>query len=139
MLETRYVLVIYYSTENWPDDRCKVTFSQTYIHIFVESNKTQYGRQGKQRQRIKTWQFCISNTKASNKRDQPESSPDHTSPSTQHLEKQARISAFGSPLISESVKSNTVSTDQAIVSLKVVSRKRRRKCTLKSYDRFTNN
>ena len=26
----------------------------------------------------------------------------------------------------------------AIVSLKVVSRKRRRKCTLKSYDRFTN-
>ena len=28
--------------------------------------------------------------------------------------------------------------DQATVSLKVVSRKRRRKCTLKSYDRFTN-
>ena len=28
--------------------------------------------------------------------------------------------------------------DLAIVSLKVVSRKRRRKCTLKSYDRFTN-
>ena len=27
---------------------------------------------------------------------------------------------------------------QATVSLKVVSRKRRRKCTLKSYDRFTN-
>ena len=27
---------------------------------------------------------------------------------------------------------------QAIVSLKVVSRKRRRNCTLKSYDRFTN-
>ena len=27
---------------------------------------------------------------------------------------------------------------QAIVSLKVASRKRRRKCTLKSYDRFTN-
>ena len=26
----------------------------------------------------------------------------------------------------------------ATVSLKVVSRKRRRKCTLKSYDRFTN-
>ena len=28
--------------------------------------------------------------------------------------------------------------NHAIVSLKVVSRKRRRKCTLKSYDRFTN-
>jgi hypothetical protein len=52
--------------------------------------------------------------KASNKRDQPESSPDNRSPSTQHLEKQARLSAFGSPLISESVKSNTVSTDHAL-------------------------
>ena len=28
--------------------------------------------------------------------------------------------------------------NQASISLKVVSRKRRRKCTLKSYDRFTN-
>jgi hypothetical protein len=28
--------------------------------------------------------------------------------------------------------------NQVTVSLKVVSRKRRRKCTLKSYDRFTN-
>ena len=46
MLETHYVLVIYHSTENWPDNRCKVTFSQTYIHIFVESNKTQNGWQG---------------------------------------------------------------------------------------------
>ena len=32
----------------------------------------------------------------------------------QHLDKQARISAFGSPLISESVTSNTVSTDEAL-------------------------
>jgi hypothetical protein len=39
--------------------------------------------------------------KASNKRDQPESSPDNSSPSMQHLDKQARRSAFGSPLISE--------------------------------------
>jgi hypothetical protein len=49
-----------------------------------------------------------------NKRDQPESSPDNSSPSTQHLDKQARLSAFGSPLISESVTSNTVSTDQVL-------------------------
>jgi hypothetical protein len=54
--------------------------------------------------------------KASNKRDQPESSPGHSSPSTQHLDKQARLSAFGSPLISESVTSNTVSTDQVLLS-----------------------
>jgi hypothetical protein len=33
---------------------------------------------------------------------------------------------------------NNKHTDLATASLKVVSRKRRRKCTLKSYDRFTN-
>jgi len=58
--------------------------------------------------------FVSQTPKASNKRDQPESSPDNSSPSTQHLDKQARFSAFGSPLISESVTSNTVSTDQVL-------------------------
>jgi hypothetical protein len=58
--------------------------------------------------------FVSQTPKASNKRDQPESSPDNSSFSTQHLDKQARLSAFGSPLISESVTSNTVSTDQAL-------------------------
>jgi hypothetical protein len=58
--------------------------------------------------------FVSQTPKASNKRDQPESSPDNSSPSTQHLDKQARLSAFGSPLISESVTSNTVSTDQVL-------------------------
>ena len=58
--------------------------------------------------------FASQTPKDSNKRDQPESNHDNRSPSTQHLEKQARFSAFGSPLISESVKSNTVSTDQAL-------------------------
>ena len=40
----------------------------------------------------------------------------------------------------EVLPSDTVDkfVDQATVSLKIVSRKRRRKCTLKSYDRFTN-
>jgi hypothetical protein len=58
--------------------------------------------------------FVSQTPKASNKRDQPESSPDNSSSSTQHLDKQARLSAFGSPLISESVTSNTVSTDQVL-------------------------
>ena len=40
----------------------------------------------------------------------------------------------------EVLPSDTVDkfVDQATVSLKIVSRKRRRKCTLKSYNRFTN-
>ena len=58
--------------------------------------------------------FVSETPKASNKRDQHESSPDNTSPSTQHFEKQARLSPFGSPLISETVKYNTVSTYQAL-------------------------
>jgi hypothetical protein len=33
--------------------------------------------------------FVSQTPKASNKRDQPESSPGHSSPSTQHLDKQA--------------------------------------------------
>jgi hypothetical protein len=38
--------------------------------------------------------FVSQTPKASNKRDQPESSPDNSSPSTQHLDKQARLSAL---------------------------------------------
>jgi hypothetical protein len=33
---------------------CEVTFSHKHIHIFVESNKTQNGRQSEQRQTIQT-------------------------------------------------------------------------------------
>jgi hypothetical protein len=38
----------------------------------------------------------------------------------------------------ENVVSSLSNENLATVSLKVISRKRRRKCTLKSYDRFTN-
>ena len=65
-------------------------------------------------QQSKLNSFVSQTPKASNKRDQPERSPDSSSPSTQQLDKQARFSAFGSPLISESVTSNTVNTGQAL-------------------------
>ena len=58
--------------------------------------------------------FVSQTPKTSNKRYQPESSPDNSSPSMQHLHKQARLSAFVSPLIGESVTPNTVSIDQAL-------------------------
>jgi hypothetical protein len=48
------------------------------------------------------------------KRDQPDISPDNSSPSIQHLDKQTRLSTFGSVWINESVTSNTVSTDQVL-------------------------
>ena len=56
------------------------------MHIFVESNKTQNGRQGKQDKQSKLDSFASQTPNASNKRDPPESSPDNSSPSTQHLE-----------------------------------------------------
>jgi hypothetical protein len=58
--------------------------------------------------------FVSQTPKASNKRDQPDISPDNVLHSMQHLDKQTRRSAFGSVWINASVTSNTVSTDQAL-------------------------